>query len=1213
MSSFRDFDLLNSSLDGTNLIEASAGTGKTYTITGLVLRLILEKDVSVNETLVVTYTEAATGELKDRIRRRLGEALQVLSGSRQEDSFLQGVLERLPNRESARRRLTHALNDFDQASIFTIHGFCMRTLMDHAFGSGILFDTELTTNEEIFKREIAQDFWRKHFYATSPLFYNYVLEKRLDLDSLISLAGSSFCNPYLKIIPDASIPDCAELEEEFRLCFNRVADAWHKAKGSIEEILTSDPSLKRNIYKLSSIPGWLQSMDDYLAGECLHCTACDCFEKFTATKIRSSIKGKGSPPSHPFFDLCDTLNSTIGKLEAAYDQCLLALKVEFLKYLRSELESRKLRKNTLFFDDLLVKLERALSGPLGDFLVQNVRRKFKAALIDEFQDTDSIQYRIFEKIFSTDDKTLFLIGDPKQAIYGFRGADIFTYMEASRSAASRFTLSRNWRSTPSLISAINTLFSVTEPAFVYEDIPFLPTTAGDSSKLELEVEGKKEPPLQLWLLRADEVSDGKLIPRSKAIECIPEAVAAEISRLLKLGREGKALIGEKPIREGDIAVLVRKNEEARRVQKALSDLRIHSVLYNLGNLFDTHEAVEVERVLAAVLTPTDEKLLKGALATDLMGVTGEALDRLISRDTGMDAWLERFGEYHDLWARHGFFRMFRRLLSREKVLPRLMPLPDGERRCTNVLHLSEVLHKAAVESNLNMFGLVKWLATQRNQETPRLDEHQLRLESDENAVKLVTIHKSKGLEYPVVFCPFLWAGSRLRDRKAFMFHDEREGMKLTLDLGSPDCDKNAVLAEKEQLAENLRLLYVALTRAKNRCYVVWGKFKGAETSALAYLLHHSVSKGCGGLLDTLSDRFGTLDDDAIQADMEKLREQARGSIAIGNMPTSKGILLQHTGNDPLSLRPRPFTGRIDRTWRISSFSSLVSGQPHRLEAADRDDMADPALSAQPEGPRPEPQSLDMFSFPRGTASGILLHAIFEHLDFSTTDREAIRRLISAKLEEHAFDPIWVDPLCRLVQDVLNVRLDSPFGSFTLSQLQNSSRLTELEFHFPLKSLTGTGLQEVLSRNVVLPGGEGPLPSSIEQIEFDSLQGFMKGFIDLVFQMDGRYYIVDWKSNFLGPTIEDYHQDALRKAMNGSFYHLQYYLYTVALHLFLKMRIPSYHYETHFGGVYYIFLRGVAPSHGGNCGIYWDRPPWESIETLCSDLVGAKPWRDREPG
>ncbi|MDY0041160.1 MAG: exodeoxyribonuclease V subunit beta, partial [Desulforhabdus sp.] len=925
MSAIQEFDLLHSPLERSNLIEASAGTGKTYTITALYVRLLLEKKLSVERILVVTFTEAATGELRERIRDKLKDAVDTLSGRKNDDALLNALAAQYSHSQLAVEWLKSAIRDFDQAAIFTIHGFCRRILHESAFESGSLFDTELITDQQEFKREIVEDFWRKSFYRTSPLFFHYAAGRNVSPASLLSSLGNRLGQPLLKVIPAPEIPDTTHAEKAFRDCFAELASAWAGVKDEIAEIFSSHAGLNRTQYKIANISAWLQAMEGYLSADGIEPELCADFEKFTANKISKAMRKGHSPPEHRFFQLCEQLSNAQRELAALFEQRLLGLKSALFAFAKKELGSRKRDKNVQSFDDLLLNLYSALQQKGGHELAGAVRAKYSAALIDEFQDTDPIQYAIFKQIFDDANSILFLIGDPKQAIYGFRGADIFAYMEAAHSVQSRYTLGKNWRSDPALIAAINAIFSRSKRPFIYDRIPFLPVAAGrlEEQSEALKVNDRIEPPLQLWLVDAGRQSEsGKAVSKTEARKAILNGVTGEISRLLSLAAKGQVVIAGKALKASDIAVLVRKNDEARLMQKALSELRIPAVLYSNANLFDSPEAVEMERLLSGIVEPNNEKLLKAALTTEVIGLKGGQLDRLQTEDEAdWELWLVKFREYHDRWATGGFIRMFRRLLQELNVLERLMALPDGERRITNVLHLAEVLQQKSAEKKLSMAAMVKWLAEQRDPGSVRLDEHQLRLESDENAVRLVTVHKSKGLEYPIVFCPFTWDGSKIkRTAEPFLFHDESDRMQLTLDLGSPQAEANRAKAEKELLAENIRLLYVALTRARNRCYLVWGRFNEAETSALAYVLHAAEQGGDGNPVGALEERFAQLSDRDLLTELKQLEARAGESILISPLPDGAGEICDVGSAEELRLSCRSFEGKIDRGWRVSSFS-----------------------------------------------------------------------------------------------------------------------------------------------------------------------------------------------------------------------------------------------------------------------------------------------------
>ncbi|MDQ7032482.1 MAG: UvrD-helicase domain-containing protein, partial [Desulfonauticus sp.] len=464
------FDLQGVPLSGINLIEASAGTGKTYSITGLFLRLILEKGLLVDQILVVTFTKAATSELKERIRNKLLQAKEAFLKGSSKDRFIDFIINKAENPVLCIQMIENALVDFDKASIFTIHGFCQRILQENAFETGSLFDTELLSDQLKLNQEVADDFWRKHFYDCPLEFIAYSLTKLSGPDYFLKLL-EKIKSHEIKIIPDFKKPSLKSLGA-YRDCLKKLKDSWAVSQKDVE-LLLKDPSLKGNVYKTLTpdeqnpdytkrdlkIISMFRDMDRFTAHESIGFPLFKEFENFTASKIKNSVKKKHTPPDHKFFVICDELYTKAACLEAEMKEYIVFLKVEFFKFAKSELLKRKRDKNIQFFDDLLIKVKEALEGKGGKELEEAIRKRYKAALVDEFQDTDPIQYEIFKRIFSPQESILFMIGDPKQAIYSFRGADIFSYMRAARNAEFKYTLTENWRSEARLITAINTIFS----------------------------------------------------------------------------------------------------------------------------------------------------------------------------------------------------------------------------------------------------------------------------------------------------------------------------------------------------------------------------------------------------------------------------------------------------------------------------------------------------------------------------------------------------------------------------------------------------------------------------------------------------------------------------------------------------------------------------------------------------------------------------------
>lgn len=1188
------YDNLAIELSGDNLIEASAGTGKTYAIACLYLRLVVEKGLLPENILVVTFTEAATKELRSRVRERLRSARDVFAGAAGGDDFCAGMKNGAnswwPGEDTALARIDMALRTFDCAAISTIHGFCSRALQENAFESGSLYETELVADQTDLLQSVVDDFWRMSFFGTDAPLLPIVLRKGWLPSAMVRFLRGKFANPELEVVPlygrEETEQHCQRLDAAFR----ELVKLWSVHRVEIAGILTGHEGLSRsrNNFHPAMVPGLLAGMDRYVA-EGVPAGFFPGFEKFTKDFIMNNALKRVVPPSHTIFDLC-------GELMALAEQVFTALKSGLFVFARSRLPELKAERSIRFYDDLLTDLFRALEGPSGETLADRLRVRYRAALIDEFQDTDPVQYRIFQRIFSDGCIPLFLIGDPKQAIYSFRGADIFAYLSAREQVLpeNRFTMDRNWRSTPEMVDAVSLLFGQRKDRpFVFPSIGFPRVTAARDDR-PLVLEGRDPSPLQVWFLERD---DGKVnvIPLGKAQPRIVGLVAAEISGLLSDGREGKVLVDGKSIRPEDIAVIVRSHEQASLVRKALCKHGIPAVVQSTSSLFSTGEAKEMCRVLAAVVEPSRETAVRSALVTDIFGLSGNDLAALLEDEASWEERLASFREYHELWRKRGFMTMFRFLLSRESVRERLLCLPDGERRLTNILHCGEVLHHASVNEIQGMDALRAWFGERVNI-PPENEEYQIRLESDENAVRIVTVHVSKGLEYPVVFCPFSWGGV-FESGDTVICH---EGHRMVADVGSDFFEERRTAARAEQLAENVRLLYVALTRARCRCYLVWGRFRYSETSAPAYLLHYPSEKVAGKVVEELSKYMENVTDADMVGVLKALREKGAGCLNVTVNPEPKGgecLSVPHSA----SLKEFvPFRGGIEVDWRVSSFTSLAAGHREAAELPDHDQKMPGRFeeySGRAEGYSAPEGSI--FTFPRGARAGICLHSVFEKLDFSAGEGE-LRALVAAQLHRHGYGAAWSEPVSAMVRNVVRAPVRHDGSPFCLGDLSHGDWITELEFFFPLRFIEAKKISRLL-RSWEGTCSDGTLSSLADRLEFTPVRGMVRGFLDMVFHNGGRYYLIDWKSNHLGNSLEDYGRDSLELEMERKLYRLQYLLYTVALNRFLAARDPAYSYDANFGGVIYLFLRGVDPEIPGN-GQYFDLPPAGLVEELTHSLL-----------
>ncbi|MGK2900060.1 MAG: 3'-5' exonuclease, partial [Burkholderiaceae bacterium] len=689
--------------------------------------------------------------------------------------------------------------------------------------------------------------------------------------------------------------------------------------------------------------------------------------------------------------------------------------------------------------------------------------------------------------------------------------------------------------------------------------------------------------------------------------CIRDrACAGEIARLIGAGQRGEIVVGDKPLSGGDIAVLVRSHAQGSEMRQALAALGVGSVELSQASIFGSPDAEDLERVLAAVLEPTREPLLRAALATGMLGLDAAGIEAVSADEARLLDAVTRFTDYRELWLRRGVGVMLRSLMVREGVDERLLERINGERRLTNLRHLSECLHQAA-ESHGAPDLLLRWLQTQRAEGSSD-DAAQLRLESDRNLVQVVTIHKSKGLEYTVVFCPFLWdghPGGSPATPEGREYHDADGRPVLDFRTGGDDSAVKAQIA-LERAAENLRLIYVALTRAVQRCYLVVGSYTGTFGKSVTSTQSsrsplNSLVAGAG--LAPAEWQQNRLPPAAIAAAWESFAAAHPGSVGLAPLPAGPWA-----GVDPARIAPEavaalPAPASIPAAWWIGSYSSLTLGLRHEGAAVDHDTRvsADAEALAE-ERTAPPPTDDDILHFPRGPDAGTCLHAVFERADF--TDPASWPAAISAALREQPPAPpagataaLLPRMLTRMLDDVLHTRLP---GGMALAELPRSRRLVELEFNLPATHLTANALAALLR--------EHGYP--VAPLSFGVLEGYLRGFIDLVFEHDGRFHLLDWKSNHLGDTPADYGPGPVARAMAEHGYHLQYLLYAVALHRYLGQRLPDYGYERHFGGALYLFVRGVRPgwatSDGTPTGIYRDRPPRQLIEQLSALLGTARP-------
>ncbi|WP_440894593.1 exodeoxyribonuclease V subunit beta [Aeromonas dhakensis] len=1168
-------------LHGERLIEASAGTGKTYTIAGLYLRLLLghgpvieegadagqpsahERPLSVTEILVVTFTEAATAELRGRIRGRIHEARLAFMRGQSGDALLAQLLAEVEDHELAARRLLAAERQMDEAAVFTIHGFCQRMLKQNAFESGALFETEFLTDDSQLRLQAVSDYWRAEFYPVDKTLASAVRALWPSPAALLREMNGWLDNSELEMRPPAGDETLAARHQAAMSRIAAVKEVW---LAQVDEIRRqTDGHISR--YTGKNYEGWLAKIADWAQDEASGYAIPKELERFGQTVLEANLKKGGDVPTLPLFSEIDAL---LASRPGIRDLILQRAAV----VVRSRMQASKRQAHQLSFDDLLKDLDGALDSPLGERLCDRIRATYRVAMIDEFQDTDPQQYRIFHRLYGGhQDTALLMIGDPKQAIYGFRGADIFTYIQARRNVSAHYTLGRNWRSSGALVAAVNGLFERAKDPFIYEaDIPFLPVEAQGKSKALL-LEGDTAPVLHCWQLTGQPTFN-----RGDYQSKMARATAAEIHRLLTLAREGKALIGETPVKAGDIAVLVRTGAEGKLVQQELARLAIASVyLSNRESVLEQVEAREILLILHACQNPSEERSLRAALATGLFDLDAKALDELASDERAWESAVQEFMEYRKVWHKRGVLAMLRALLHRRNLAASLLASPYGERRLTNFLHLGELLQQVSSELD-GEYALLRWLGEAVNRQSGQDAEQILRLESERKLVQIVTIHKSKGLEYPLVFLPFICSHC---SADTPLYHEADEaGNRTILDLtGAED---SLAEADKERLAEDLRLLYVALTRG---VYATWlglapvrsGNGKSEKTDLHQTAIGYLLQKGEEGDAATLATALSALAEDL-------------PGVAVGEPSLTRPAPLQAEEEQLGEPQVRRFGGTLERDWWISSYSGLAAqGHGHSKGVLANpgfdDEVVTEAAALAAEEPVQAPQP-SIFTFPKGARPGTLLHSLFETIDFQSAGGEPLAQHIATLLAQDGFDESWAQVLQQQVEAVLDTPLETGFGEpLRLRDLAPERKQVELEFFLPMGRVTAQALTALCQQHDPLSRGNKPL-------SFATVQGMLKGFIDLVFEWQGRWYLLDYKSNHLGMSPVDYSRPALEQAMVEHRYDLQYQLYSLALHRLLALRLPGYDFDQHFGGVFYLFLRGMPQG-----GIFHTRPSRELVQGL----------------
>lgn len=1175
------------------LVEANAGTGKTYTIVGIFVRLLLERELEVDQILTVTFTKKATAELRERILERLRECLEMLEGGsvpEDDDPYLLEIRRRFSASAGAAGRLREAIHNFDDGQVFTIHGFCQKILQEEALIAGTPFEMNVSPTDQLLLTA-ADDFWRVFMHENSNSESGrYLISKMTSMvSSPEELIGGDGIKPLLdkryakaegEVMedPKAFLKELIDLKAELK-------KRWNAERDEILSILRNCDVSRYQTY----IDKRIASLELFFADKIFSIDVPDKLGMWTSSYLydESNLKKKGDPvPPHNFFDLTDQFENRVGEIKKV-ETTLLKNAYENISKRRKKLAAES---ETNSYNDLLVNIrDSLLHASYGHELADKLKQRYPVALVDEFQDTDPIQYEIFNAIYPKESTTssLMMIGDPKQAIYAFRGADLHTYFRAKNDGVdSEYTLMKNYRSTEDYIKSVNDLFEGERDPFIEEEIEYVPSEAGREDHNDaLILDGEKESALTFVTRHGVEGS------KSRATDFAFNQTVRKIGEILSLAEKGKAYIGNEPVRAGDIAILISRHKDAKSLKRRLKKIGIDAVTKTDQTIYETLEATRLEMLMSAVLTPVNSKAINAFLLSGFLGLKLNDLHELTEDDEQYQELSDDLQELQVIWNRRGFYAMFYELIHRRNRLENLAQLDGAERVITNLYHLAELCAVEERESEIGPRLLHRWLLRQMD-EAARDEDKELQLESDQHLVKIMTIHSSKGLQFPLVFCPTLWLGRKpdfykKKVTRPAEYHKENEStLYINIEREKTEQRLEAEFQSTlESTAEEVRKTYVALTRAQIATYVFWKThtdtiFSGLGSSIIGReLVRKSVTKNYS------IKEGGDIDDSTFINRFKELSSESGGRIGLelvkGPLFSAQQVSYVEQGK-PQSER-MDYSGRMELNIqkKMESFSSLA-GHTQKAGEPDYDQLIERYTEAlQPQDPLLKTGGLNLFEFPKGATAGTAIHKLFEHeeFDFSTIEKRGFISQIEEVLDEYRFDKKWAPVLQKMLRGVAG----SQIPGLRLNALKIKDQIREMEFQFAAKDTDSNQLLNVI-RNVPSETEEGPVSNM-----------FLTGFIDLIARQNGKYYILDYKSNFLGDSFDDYSQSDLEREILANSYDLQYHIYTVALVKYLRTRIPDFDYDLHFGGAAYLFVRGM--KSGTDQGIWFQKPDKEVINNL----------------
>ncbi len=1175
-----DFDIASSCLPpGLSAIEASAGTGKTYAISHLVPRLLLEGTVSrLSEILLVTFTNAAARELSERTR----QVLVSLARPPEADEATQSpVLAQLRAKcPDSREKIAKALLEIDQLDISTIHSFCQKVLQSHGTLCGFPAPPELIPDASRDQDLALYDLWQAEIVSNPDLSAFVIAHGWVPSGDMEILKKTLSLADYEPVPPVRPFADAFQEAAAFRFSEEEIEDLrsffeevpkWNKDAGTPET---------REQYLVA-----LEAQEGSGICDPLFCAATAWLQNLPSYIAARSGEGKAKKEKAEGLEAVKSAK----KIQSALSLLRWHWQHHCAAKIKEKIHLSLKEKRQITYDGLIRHLHAALHSENGDTLCELLRKRYKVALIDESQDTDPEQFEIFQKIFlGSDEQRLILIGDPKQAIYGFRSADLNTYLEAKKQAKFVYSLTKTYRSPTPLVNGINTLFEC-ENAFVNSGIQFTPATSGLPGEFPRLLDASESPfaPVHVWLVPPKEVENYGNADKRNA-EILPRMVS-EILRLLDGGKIQTGESESRAVCPGDIAVLVGKNAEAADFAAALKARNIPAVIASEGTIFASEEAKHLLGLLRALISPRNKKLRFAALATPFLGRTAEEIFAIRNDFEKEEKWLDQFSKWQETWEQQGIAAAISQIDRDEKISQRLACGRKPERALTNFRQLCDLLQSASTSSHLRPGQLLVWFEQQMvSPEVTQNDDLEIQLESDAEAVQVLTIHKSKGLEFPIVFCPYLWNGKTGKTVGTLRKSDPRNPSRSDkiVDASLADTQQNSTFAEIFQastLEESLRLAYVALTRAKVAVYFLCGGIGMSRPtpSSLDWLFRgDSAPNTCSEWLETRPEKNRMTLHETF---FSKLRTLENFRISPPPEANDDPFVSQKEAEKPaLTCLPAPV---IPKPWTVTSFSSLTR-EAHAHGGTDFSspkDMKDlpttgeQSFSGSTLGAKmpSDAAPTEFLRCPRGSLVGSFVHEWIETWDFSEISEESCDSIQKHASKFHVQTGERQVPLETAMPSLLSaLRLAEFPGMGKLHEICSQASASEWHFHLPLKTaFSPSDLAGIFSKHGFCEYGE-----ALQELGSSTIEGFLQGFIDRLAVSGNTWGVIDWKTNALGEDIDAYTESSMLRCAIHSHYFLQVHLYLVALRRYLR----SFCVEPApvLGGAALVFLRGIRTDGSG---------------------------------